>query len=384
MLDEDLDIFDMALADKDDGRVPSIADVPVRVTKDELLEAQSTDDFCQTVLSRQSRNLYTHFFEGNDGLLRRQHPTDPKIVRIILPDTLRPRVLDLAHHTILAGHPGQTRMHRYIRETYYWPQMAADIYKTIRNCTTRAKNRVKLRKRTHPLRIFPATRPLESLAIDILGPLTKTKKGNRFLLVMSDRFSNLTHVVPLRRIDAYTVAVAFVEAWVFKYGPPKTFISDNGKQFATKFFQAVFSLLLISNIFTSTYHPQTNGRVERYNRTFPAMLRNYVNEHQNDSDRYAMAVTYSYNCHVDQSTNTTTFNLVLSRPPPEFSLHHSVKIRAPPTAEQKRDYAKRLDDVIQTGYSRFMKTQQRYKGDFDRRIKKIERNIREGDYVYID
>ena len=87
MLDEDLDIFDMALADKDDGRVPSIADVPVRVTKDELLEAQSTDDFCQTVLSRQSRNLYTHFFEGNDGLLRRQHPTDPEIVEILLPDT---------------------------------------------------------------------------------------------------------------------------------------------------------------------------------------------------------------------------------------------------------------------------------------------------------
>ena len=117
--------------------------------------------------------------------------------------------------------------------------MAADIYKTIRNCTNCAKNRVKLRKRTHPLRIFPATRPLESLAIDILGPLTKTKKGHRFLLVMSDRFSKLTQVVPLRRIDAYTVAVAFVEAWVFKYGPPKTGISDNGKQFAAKFFQAV-------------------------------------------------------------------------------------------------------------------------------------------------
>ena len=127
VLDEDLDIFEMALAYQDDGRVPLIADVPVRLTKDELLEAQSTDDFCQTVLSRQSRNLDTHFFDGNDSLLRRQLPTDSEIVQIVLPDTLRPRVLNLAHHTILTGHPGQTRMHRYIRETYYWPQMAADI-----------------------------------------------------------------------------------------------------------------------------------------------------------------------------------------------------------------------------------------------------------------
>ena len=81
------------------------------------------------------------------------------------------------------------------------------------------------------------------------------------------------------------------------------------------------------------------------------MPRNYVNEHQNDCDRHATALTYSYNCYVHRSTNTTPFNLVLPRPPPEFSRHHSVKLRAPPTAEQKNDYARRLDDVIQTAYS---------------------------------
>ena len=117
VLEEDLDIFDMALAYQDDGRVPSIADAPVRLAKDELFEAQSTDDFCRTVHSRQWRNLDMHFFEGNDGLLRRQHPTDSEIVQIVLPDTFRPRVLNLAHHTILAGPSGQTCMHRNLRET---------------------------------------------------------------------------------------------------------------------------------------------------------------------------------------------------------------------------------------------------------------------------
>ena len=48
VLDEGFAIFDMALAYLDDGRDPSIADVPVRLTKDKLLEAQPTDDLFQT------------------------------------------------------------------------------------------------------------------------------------------------------------------------------------------------------------------------------------------------------------------------------------------------------------------------------------------------
>jgi len=67
--------------------------------------------------------------------------------------------------------------------------MAADIYATVRNCAACARNRLKLRKRTNPLRLFPAKAPLEDLCIDILGPLVKTKGGNRFLLVVTDRFN---------------------------------------------------------------------------------------------------------------------------------------------------------------------------------------------------
>ena len=52
VLDEDLDIFDLALAYTDDGRDVRIADVPVKLTRDEILDAQRHEDFCQTVLIR--------------------------------------------------------------------------------------------------------------------------------------------------------------------------------------------------------------------------------------------------------------------------------------------------------------------------------------------
>ena len=209
VLDEDLNIFDLALASTDDVR---IADVPVKLTRNEILDAQRHEDFGQTLLTRQSRKTDSAFYEDEYGLLRRRNPTITDIDQIVLPETLRPRVLDLAHYSKLSGHPGPTRMYHHVRSTYYWPQMDADIYRTFRTCNACTKNREKLRTRTHPLLLFPVQRPLESLSIDILGPLTKTKKGHRFLLVITDRFTKLTQVIPLRRIDAYTVAVAFVGA----------------------------------------------------------------------------------------------------------------------------------------------------------------------------
>ena len=134
VLDEYLDIFELALAYTDDGRDVRIADVPVKLTRNEIIDAQRHDDFCQTVLTRQSRKTGSAFYEDEYGLLRRRHPAINEIDQIMSPETLRPRVLDLAHYSKLAGHPGQTRMYHYVRSTYYWPQMAADIYRTVRTC----------------------------------------------------------------------------------------------------------------------------------------------------------------------------------------------------------------------------------------------------------
>ena len=182
----------------------------------------------------------------------------------------------------IAGHPGQNRMYQPLRRRYYWPHSAADVTTTVRGCRTCAMNRVKLRKHLNRLKLFPATRPLESLSIDILGPLPKAKGGKQYLLVITDRFTKLTQVVALKTVNAYTVATAFSDAWVFKYGIPRSLLSDNGPQFNAKFFHSACQILGISKLYTSTYHPQTNGQVERYNRTIASMLRKYVNEHQDD------------------------------------------------------------------------------------------------------
>jgi transposase InsO family protein len=156
--------------------------------------------------------------------------------------------------------------------------------------------------------------------MDILGPLPRSKHGNRVLLVISDHYSKVTKTIPLRTVTALSIARAFCDHCGYVYGPPVSLLTDNGPQFTAKFFQAVFGKLGIQKVFTTAYHPQTNGQVERYDRTIFASLRGYVAARQDDWDDYTSAVTFAYNCRVHSSLGLPPFELALSRHPPSLSL----------------------------------------------------------------
>jgi hypothetical protein len=98
-----------------------------------------------------------------------------------------------------------------MRRSFYWPHMAEDVYETFRQSYACARNRISERRHTNFLQIFPAKWPLESVSIDILGPLPRTKHGNWFLLVIADRHTKVTRTVPLRTVTALSVARAFVD-----------------------------------------------------------------------------------------------------------------------------------------------------------------------------
>jgi len=57
---------------------------------------------------------------------------------------------------------------------------------------------------------------------------------------------------------------------VASYGPPDALLTNNGPQLTSKLFQAVSRLMGITNLYSKTYHPQTQGQVERYSRTIVA------------------------------------------------------------------------------------------------------------------
>lgn len=89
------------------------------------------------------------------------------------------------------------------------------------NCTTLAKNGVKLWRAKKEVKLFPARAPLESVALDILGSLIKIRRGHIFLLVIANRYSRLTRTVPLNMITALAVPRAFIHQWVLVHELPR-------------------------------------------------------------------------------------------------------------------------------------------------------------------
>jgi transposase InsO family protein len=216
-------------------------------------------------------------------------------------------------------------MFKTFRKEFYWPTMVADVYDHVKLCHECTKENPTLRKRSKEITLFPSEQPLDFVAIDILGPLTKTIKGHQYILVIADRFSKLVRTMPLTTITTFTVASALYHHWVFVYGAPRLLLSDNGTQFNSKFFQACCQILGIHQKFTTAYHPQCNGQVERFNRTILSQLRKYIGEHQNDWDLFNGALTYAYNTQVHTPTGCTPFELILSRPPSTLILQPESK-----------------------------------------------------------
>jgi hypothetical protein len=142
------------------------------------------------------------------GVLVRKSHYD-STVQVVVPQSLVSRILYPEHYPPAAGHPGGHRMFQTIRKSFFWPRIAEEVYETVLQCDLCTRNRISEKRKTNPLKLFPANGPLESVAMDILGPLPRTKHGNRFLLVISDRYSRVTKTVPLRTVTALSVARAF-------------------------------------------------------------------------------------------------------------------------------------------------------------------------------
>jgi len=239
----------------------------------DMVSAQRSHPLCCRLRRKLLQGLAKAFITKPDGALYRRSADGEQLV---VPARLRERLMDLEHYPTTAGHPGTSRMYYAMRRRYYWPTMATDIYGMVGRCALCAKIRLALRRRRTRLKLFPAEEPMTDVPIDICGPLVRSEAGNRFVLVMTDRFLKLTRAVALRNITAITVASAFLETWVASYGPPDALLSDQGAQFLSKFFLAVVRALDVEPRWTTPYYAQTNGQVERYNRTFIGQLRHYV------------------------------------------------------------------------------------------------------------
>jgi hypothetical protein len=122
-------------------------------------------------------------------------------------------------------------------------------------------------------------------------------------------------------------------------------------------------------VFTTAYSPQTNGQVERFNRTILNSLRTYLAKIQTDCDDYAAAITFGYNSRVHASLGFAPYELFLSRPPPSLSVEKPIGNAAEVPEDEKRRFVQRLKELVPLANERLLGAQRRYKENFDRHTK---------------
>jgi transposase InsO family protein len=117
------------------------------------------------------------------------------------------------------------------------------------------------------LKRYQCSEPFQRIAIDILGPLPVTPRGNKYLLVLTDYFSKWAEALPLVTQEAEVIADALIEHVFTRLGMPAELHSDQGTNFDGKLIQAMCDRLSINKTRTTPYHPASDGQTERQNRT---------------------------------------------------------------------------------------------------------------------
>jgi transposase InsO family protein len=256
-------------------------------------------------------------FVLQDDLLYRISTSPTKTLQLCLvtPESLVAEVLWLFHNDSMSGHLGLARTYDRIRRRFYWPNMYRDTAKYVQTCTDCATRKTPRRPLPGLLQPITVTEPFHTVGVDILGPLPETSKGNKYALVFSDYFTKWVEVFAIPSMSAQTVAQHLLDDIVCRYGAPQRLLSDRGKNFLSSTVRAVCDILGIKKVNTTAYHPQTDGIVERFNKTLCDMLAMYVSTDQKDWDVGLPSVLFAYRTSLHPSINESPYFLMFGREP---------------------------------------------------------------------
>lgn len=234
-----------------------------------------------------------------------------EIKQIILPGKLKTKIMKLAHDNIFAGHLGIRKTQDRILSHFFWPGCFSDIKRYCRSCEVCQKFGINKPAKAPMVTVPVIGKPFSRVALDIIGPLPKSRKGNRFALVSIDLATKYPDAVALKRIDSDTIAEAMLEIYA-RVGLPEEILHDQGTQLISAVMKKFNKLLQIKSIRTSPYHPRTNGTCENFNKTLKQMLRKISADDPLTWDRYLQPLLFAYREVPQTSTGFSPFELLFS------------------------------------------------------------------------
>lgn len=222
-------------------------------------------------------------------------------------------------HSLLA-HLGASRTLDYLRNQVWWKDMVSDTKAFCETCMTCKRSKPSNQKPYGLLNPLPVPgHPWESIGVDFVGPLPKSKNRDgefNSITVVICLLTGMVHLIPSREnYTAIQVAELMFEHVYKLHGLPKNIISDRDVLFTSAFWQRLNKLIGARLRMSSAYHPQTDGATERANRTINQMIRQSINDKQTDWVEKLPAVEFAINSARSESTGYAPFFLNNGRMP---------------------------------------------------------------------
>ena len=139
--------------------------------------------------------------------------------------------------------------------------MNETVSRYVRGCTMCAKIKRSNRKLGLYTPLPIPSHPRESVSMDFVGGLPKSRKGHDYLYVVVDRFSEMCTLIPCNKqiTTEQTAKLFFQHVWVH-FRLPTSIVSDRDTRFVGKFWLSLWELMDTKLKKSRTLHPQTNGQ----------------------------------------------------------------------------------------------------------------------------
>jgi transposase InsO family protein len=241
-------------------------------------------------------------------------PNTPRRLRVVVRGEMA-NVLQQTHDH--AGHFAEDNTLERTRRSFYWPAMERDIRAYVRSCT--ACQHYRLARRIEPLHPIPVHEPFHTISLDSIGPLPESN-GARYIIIAVDHLTKWVESTALYQLSAHTTATFLFEQIVCRHGCPTRIITDNGPEFTGKVVSLLAHKLDVEHHRIIAYRPQSNGHVERANRTIINILRRAMylpgsDDFRTDWREFLPTATFCYNTMKHSMTKYTPFYLLYGHEP---------------------------------------------------------------------
>ena len=225
-------------------------------------------------------------------------------------------VLIAGHDSTLAGHVGRDKSYDNIRAKYYWKNMYKDMCEYVDTCPGCQKFKYSNQPRTGLSQPLPIPeRPFAEIALDLVGPLRTTKRGNKYLLSIADRLTKFSAACALPDIEGPTVMRALQEEWLLRYGICETLLTDRGPNICSALSEEFYKSYGIKHLTTSAYNPECNGQIENLNKFLATSLAVCVHTRDVQWDDALSATVFAYNCSFNRVTKNSPYFLAFGMTP---------------------------------------------------------------------